>query len=67
MVTKTIIKGISNAKCSTDITNKSNAKGHDQYSQKHGTKGKSKGKGNDNIEDNEINKGFPEEGPQWLV
>ena len=54
MVTKKIIKGISNSKGSKETTKKSNAKGHDQYNQKHGTKGKSKGKGNEYMEDNEV-------------
>ena len=57
MVANRIIKGISNGRDSNEVTNKSNAKGHDQDNQKLGTKGNSKGSAN--MEDNEI-KGFPE-------
>ena len=54
MVAKQICKGRIHAKCSKELSKKSNAKGHYQENQKHGTKGKSKGKGKANMEDNEI-------------
>ena len=41
-------------KGSREVTNNSNAKGHNQENHKHGTNGKSKGKGKDNMEDNAI-------------
>ncbi len=64
MVTNNIINGSLKSadtgkdKGSKDITNKSNAKDHGQDEQKHCTKGKSKNKGKDNMDDNDKN--FPE-------
>ena len=58
MTTK-IINGRSayagNDKGSKEVTKKSNANDHDLYKQKHGAKGINKSKGNDNMQDNNIN------------